>query len=167
MTARHFAPTQMPTTNPVALLRFSLQVAELKVKIGSRIRELREERQREDPKWTQEYLARQIEPMLTGAQVSRWERGKIRPSDERLEKIAEIFDTEVADFYAGALAERKMNGTPPSPGSSSSDTLPYKAADVERAIKMEMMLEAICEHFGIDYMTPEKATKPKKPKGKK
>lgn len=97
----------MPTTNRVALLRFALQMAELKKMIGGRMRELRLERQKLDPKWTQDFVARQIEPMLTGTQVSRWERGETKPGDDRLEKIAEVFTTTVSDLYAGPMADRK------------------------------------------------------------
>lgn len=97
----------MPTTNRVALLRFELQMSELKQRIGARIRELREERKARDPRWTQDFLARQIDPLLTGAQISRYERGGIKPEDDRLQKIAEILGTDVADLYRGKLADRK------------------------------------------------------------
>jgi transcriptional regulator with XRE-family HTH domain len=94
------------TTNRADLLRLAVQMAELRERIGRRMRELREERQHDDPKWTQEYVARLVDPMLSGTQVSRWERGEHRPEDERLERIAAIYETSVADLYAGPMADR-------------------------------------------------------------
>ena len=101
----------MASTRRVDLLRFQLQVAQLKTNIGGRIQELRVERKRRDPKWTQDYLAREIDPKLTGTQVSRWERGEVRPSDRRLERLAEIFNVTVADLLAGPLDGRAPTST--------------------------------------------------------
>lgn len=111
--ARHFAASAVPTTNRVELLRLAVQMAELKARIGGRMRELREERKENDPKWTQDYVARLVEPMLSGTQMSRWERGENRPEDDRLERIAEIYETSVADLYAGPVADRKPKGQTP------------------------------------------------------
>lgn len=113
MKARQIGSSKMPTTNRVAVLRFELQMAEIRERIGGRIRELREERKREDPRWTQDYLARQIDPLLTGSQISRYERGEIRPEDDRLEKIAEILGTDVPDLFKGPIADRQEKKATP------------------------------------------------------
>ena len=78
---------------------------ELKERIGGRLRELRQERLTADPRWTQEYVARQFETM-TGNQLSRYERGERLPRGERLEALAALYGTTVADLYLGPLAGR-------------------------------------------------------------
>lgn len=96
-----------PTTDRVALLRLQAQMADLSRKVGARIKELREERKLTDPRWTQDYLARQVEEHLNGTQMSRYERGETMPSEKRLERIAKLLGTDVSDLYAGPLAERE------------------------------------------------------------
>jgi len=111
MTARHKMPTAKPTTDRVALLRFQAQMADMARKVGARINELREERKAEDPRWTQDYLGRQVEDHLNGTQVSRYERGENMPNEKRLERIAEVLGTSVADLYAGPSNEREESGS--------------------------------------------------------
>jgi transcriptional regulator with XRE-family HTH domain len=150
----------MPTTNRVQSIRFALQMAEFATKIGSRIRDLRLARKETDPRWTQDYAARQIRDDLTGAQYARWERGEVMPREDTLKRIADVFDVEIESLYAGTdLAASNGNG-------SKKDELPYKAVDVQRSIEMNAKLDALLEHFGIEWMTPEAATK-RKPKRKK
>jgi transcriptional regulator with XRE-family HTH domain len=109
MTARHKMLTTKPTTDRVALLRFQAQMADMSRKVGARIRELREERRVKDPRWTQDYLARQVEEHMSGTQMSRYERGENMPGEKRLARIAEILETDVADLYAGPMDEREEN----------------------------------------------------------
>lgn len=99
--------TTKTTTDRVALLKFQAQMADLSRKVGARIRELREAKKAEDPRWTQDYLARAIEDHVSGTQMSRYERGEVMPEQVRLEKIAAVLDTSVADLYAGPEVERQ------------------------------------------------------------
>lgn len=80
-------------------------MAEITERIGGRIRQLREERKATDPRWTQDHLARQLPGNRTGTEVSRWERGEVKPRDETLEQIAEVLDVDVAELYAGPVGE--------------------------------------------------------------
>jgi transcriptional regulator with XRE-family HTH domain len=105
-------PHALPTTNRVERLRFEAQVAEIAHRIGARIAELRKEKQLQDPKWTQDYLARQVDPDLTSSQVSRYERGEVKPHDDRLEKIAEVLGTDLGDLYAGPMSARRKTEAP-------------------------------------------------------
>lgn len=91
----------MPTTTRAQRARFAAQMAEITEKIGGRIRQLREARKANDPRWTQDYLARQLPGTRTGTEVSRWERGEVKPRDETLEQIADVLDVGVAELYAG------------------------------------------------------------------
>lgn len=111
-------------------------MSELKQRIGARIRELREERKARDPRWTQDFLAREIDPLLTGAQISRYERGEIKPEDNRLQKIAEILGTDVADLYRGPLADRK-----PPPAKSPLDVL--SESDGQQEVDDDRKLDAL------------------------
>jgi transcriptional regulator with XRE-family HTH domain len=47
-------------------------------------------------------------PTIDGNQVSRWERGEVRPRDETLQAIAKALQTTVADLYAGPVADRPV-----------------------------------------------------------
>jgi transcriptional regulator with XRE-family HTH domain len=95
----------MTTTERVQRARFSLQMAEFATKIGRRIRDLRLQRKDQDPRWTQDYAARQVRDDLTGAQYARWERGEVMPREETLERIAEMFGVQVESLYGGREPE--------------------------------------------------------------
>jgi transcriptional regulator with XRE-family HTH domain len=91
----------MPTTDRVQRATVALQMAEFATNVGRRLKQLREERKARDPRWTQDYAARQIREDLTGAQYARWERGEVLPREETIERLAEVFDVPVASFYSG------------------------------------------------------------------
>lgn len=95
-------------------------MAEITERIGGRIRELREALKAEDPRWTQDYVARQLPGTRTGSEVSRWERGEVKPRDETLEQLAELFGVDAASLFAGPAAERE--GSPPRRPQRVSDT---------------------------------------------
>lgn len=59
---------------------------------------------------TQAALARALPGVVEASAVSRWERGKVRPRDETLEKIAEILSVDFAYFVA---PEPETKSTPP------------------------------------------------------
>ncbi len=67
--------------------------AEYVQRIGQRIKERRDEKH-----MTQLELARALPGTVGSDQVSRWERGLHKPSDETLEQIAEILDVPVVYF---------------------------------------------------------------------
>lgn len=67
--------------------------AEHVARIGARIRYRREELE-----MTQSGLARQLPGTVDGNQVSRWERGLHKPSDETLELIAGILGVDYSYF---------------------------------------------------------------------
>jgi transcriptional regulator with XRE-family HTH domain len=94
-------PSQMLTTDRVQRATVALQMAEFATKVGRQLRQLREERKAHDPRWTQDYTARQVRDDLTGAQYARWERGEVLPREETLERLAEVFGVGVETFYIG------------------------------------------------------------------
>lgn len=69
--------------------------AESTARIGERIKDLREQRG-----MTQAALARALPGVVEASAVSRWERGKVRPRDETLEKLAETLGVDFAYFVA-------------------------------------------------------------------
>lgn len=80
-------------------------MAEIKERIGARIKQAREARTRDDGRpWTQGDLARALPGTVDAASVSRWETGKVRPSDDTLELIAEALGRDVSYFLAPEVA---------------------------------------------------------------
>jgi transcriptional regulator with XRE-family HTH domain len=71
--------------------------AEHVVRMGARIRE-----ERERAGLTQRELADLIPGKADGTQVSKWERGRNRPSDDTLEHIAKALNCDVAVFHVSA-----------------------------------------------------------------
>jgi transcriptional regulator with XRE-family HTH domain len=135
----------MPTTNRVQTARFALQMAAFAEKIGQRMRERREELKESDPRWTQDYAARQVRDDLTGAQYARWERGEVMPREDTIEDIAKALGLRVDDLYGPA--ERASTGR----------VLGFKEEDAAREIRMEAKLDALLAHHGVDYLAPDNA----------
>jgi len=73
-------------------------------RMGRRIKEIREDLKKTDEKWTQAYVAHEINARtkgkLQGADISRWEAGKHKPEDHNLEALAEVLGVDVAEFYS-------------------------------------------------------------------
>jgi transcriptional regulator with XRE-family HTH domain len=72
--------------------------AEHTVRMGRRIKELRKK-----AGLTQRELAEAIPGKADGTQVSKWERGKNRPSDDTLEHIAKALGVDVAALHVSAV----------------------------------------------------------------
>lgn len=106
-------------------------MAEINERIGGRIRELRTE-----AGWTQEKLARQLSGNRTGSEVSRWERGEVKPRDETVEEIADVFRTDVASFYAVPRDEKAEAASP-------LDALSGPASTAELAERLEWIESAL------------------------
>lgn len=79
-------------------------------RLGRRIRERRDELE-----LTQKQLAALMtdSPSVDAQQISNWERGKHKPSDDNLEILAGALDTTIADLYSGPVSERKPKGETP------------------------------------------------------
>jgi DNA-binding XRE family transcriptional regulator len=133
----------MPTTNRVQTARFALQMAAFAEKIGQRMRERREELKESDPRWTQDYAARQVRDDLTGAQYARWERGEVMPREDTIEDIATALGLRVEDLYGAE--------------GSAGAHLGFREEDVAREIRMEAKLDALLAHHGVDYLDPDNA----------
>lgn len=71
------------------------------MRLGARIREYREA-----AGLTQDALAEQLPGKSNGTQVSKWERGAHRPSDDTLEHIAKALHCTVADLYHQPSADK-------------------------------------------------------------
>lgn len=99
----------MLTTDRVQRATVALQMAEFATNVGRRLKQLREERKAQDPRWTQDFTARQIRDDLTGAQYARWERGEVLPRKDTLDRIAEVFEVPAETFYFG---EERKGETP-------------------------------------------------------
>ena len=67
---------------------------------ANRVRALREARN-----WNQEDVGNRLNPKVTKAAVASWESGKSQPRMYRLEQLAELFDTTVADLMGEDAAE--------------------------------------------------------------
>lgn len=100
--------------------------------VGSRIKARREDLKLQDEKWTQPYVAHEINERtgskLQGADISRWETGRHLPNRDHMEALAEVLDTTVAEFYAS-----------PSNGAETPDPLDDQGEeDVLSAIQIEL-----------------------------
>lgn len=102
------------TTRALDVRRFTLMAAEHVVRMGARIKARREE-----VGLTQRELAEKIPGKSDGNQVSKWERGEHRVSDDTLEHIARALDVDAGYFMVaepvpgsadlvGALAEQSQ-----------------------------------------------------------
>ena len=141
----------MPTTNRVQRARFALQMAEFAKKLGARMRERREELKRDDPRWTQDYAARQVRDDLTGAQYARWERGEVMPREDTIKEIARVLGLTMDDLYSTQKSRPQPEATADS----------YHVEDVARWMRMESKLDAILAHLGVDYLdelAPQRAS---------
>lgn len=72
---------------------------------GNRVRALREARN-----WNQEDVGSRLNPAVTKAAVASWESGKSQPRMYRLEQLADLFDTTVADLMGEAPEPVRPNG---------------------------------------------------------
>ena len=73
---------------------------------GNRVRALREAHN-----WNQEDVGSRLNPSVTKAAVASWESGKSQPRMYRLEQLAELFDTTVADLMGEDASEAAISGT--------------------------------------------------------
>lgn len=108
-------------------------MAEVSTKMGERIKALRLQRKESDPRWTQDYAARQVRDDLTGTQFARWERGEVMPREETVELIAEVFGIPPEELYAGEPVE-----------------VTEEIASQDQLDRIEGMLQAVIIHLGID-----------------
>lgn len=134
----------MPTTNRVAARRFELMAAEYLQRLGARIRERRDEKG-----LTQAGLARLLPGTTDGAQVSRWERGLHRPSDDTLEHIADVLDVTM-DYFLAAPAQ-KDDGTPDLfAAKDDHDGLAGQLAEINRKLDRNfVLLEKVLAKLGV------------------
>lgn len=114
------------SANRAARLRFALQMAEQAQKVGDRITQEREKR-----KWSRPEMARQMPGVSTGNDVYRWENGKHLPRADTLEAIADLFEIEVCDLYAGPVDDAE-----PEPKQGDLDQLsgPVSRAELEERV---------------------------------
>lgn len=149
---RNLANSALSAPRPALTLRLRVALDELqRAQRAERIKQLREE-----SPYTQEALSDKLG--ITVRAYQAWEEGG-GIKWENLENLAEIHSVDIQWIHRG-----QERGPTPDPFASADL---YKAVDVERAIRMEAMLNALLDHFGIEWVTPEAATKPKKPKGPK
>lgn len=133
----------MPTTTRVQRARFAVQMAEFAQKLGARMRQRREELKETDPRWTQDFAARQVRSDLTGAQYARWERGQVMPREDTIKKIAKVLGLTMDDLYSTQKSR-------PQPEAADADS--WHVEDVARWLRMESKLDAILNHLGVDYL---------------
>lgn len=72
---------------------------------ANRVRALREARN-----WNQEDVGNRLNPKVTKAAVASWESGKSQPRMYRLEQLADLFDTTVAELMGEAPEPVRPNG---------------------------------------------------------
>lgn len=98
---RQRKPLAVLSTRDADVLRLCAQVAEIRERIGARIRDARKAKKRPDgTPWRQGDLARALPGHVEASSVSRWENGKVKPGDDTLEAIAKALDVDVSYFYA-------------------------------------------------------------------
>lgn len=120
----HGTHQETPRRGRTERAAFALQMAEQAERVGGRISELRQERG-----WSKAEMARRMEGLTSGNDVSRWEKGQHLPRSDTLEAIASLLDTTVADLYAGPIAQRESAGpTPDLLGALDGDTAEQLAA---------------------------------------
>lgn len=91
----------VPSTRDADVLRLLAQVADIKKRIGPRIKQARLAKKRPDGRpWTQGDLARALPGHVEPSSISRWENGKVRPQDPTLEAIADALDRDFSWFTA-------------------------------------------------------------------
>jgi transcriptional regulator with XRE-family HTH domain len=131
------APSQaltsnFPTTTKDLRRRFEEMASEHVKRMGARIKDRREELG-----LTQRQLADLVGGATDGNQVSKWERGANRPTDARLEKIADALQVEPAYFH-----------TPP-PVNGTGDLMTAMNPERGQLDRIENKLDAILAHLGL------------------
>jgi transcriptional regulator with XRE-family HTH domain len=123
-------------------------MAEQAERVGGRISELRQERG-----WSKAEMARRMEGLTSGNDVSRWEKGQHLPRSDTLEAIASLLDTTVADLYAGPAAERDDRGATPDLLSTLNGDPTERLARIEEVLeRMEArQVEALAIVAGIQH----------------
>lgn len=126
--------TYMPTTRNADALRVALMAAQRAERFGARMRERRTELE-----LSQSEVADRIPvPSVNKDYISRWELGKVEPSDAYVEHIAEALDTTVGDLMAGPVADRIEK--PPTP-----DLLGMNGSNPNRIDQLDERLEKLTE----------------------
>lgn len=129
--------SKFPTTTKDLRRRFEEMASEHVKRMGARIKDRREELG-----LTQKQLADLVGGATDGNQVSKWERGANRPTDARLEKIAEALQVQPAYFH-----------TPP-PAGGTGDLMTAFSPERSQLDRIEAKLDAILAHFDLVVPTP-------------
>ena len=127
----------MPTTIDMQRRRFELMAAEHAVLIGARIREARVAAH-----LTQNELAEKIPGKSDGTQVSKWERGEHRVSDDTLKHIARILKHDVPWFHTTAPNKAETPDLAQIAGESQLDRIERKLDEI-RVFMDELSVEGI------------------------
>jgi len=120
------------------------------IAIGARLRARREELH-----LSQGAVARQLPGTVDGNQVSRWERGVHKPSDETLEHLAKALETEVATFYVDPPPERAAPDLMGTLNGNGGDPVPALQAQLTR---IETMLADLLSRVPAPPEDPEAET---------
>jgi transcriptional regulator with XRE-family HTH domain len=136
---RQHLSRRMPSQDRLAVRRFELVAAEYVQQMGARIAARRQEKG-----LSQIDVARALPGKVDGSQVSRWERGLHRPSDDTLERLGEILEVPVSYFMAPPA--EKDNGTP--------DLLGVEPSQLDRMqaelSAVRALLQALATRFEVD-----------------
>jgi transcriptional regulator with XRE-family HTH domain len=130
--------TSQPTTRKIAttqtlrLRKFQLMAAEHTARIGSRIKELREERG-----MAQRELADLLPGKTDSNQISKWERGVHRPGDDALDQIAAALGVDTSYFLV------------PAPAAGTADLLGALSPAANQLDRIEAKLDAVITHLGL------------------
>jgi transcriptional regulator with XRE-family HTH domain len=103
MPSQEMTSPVLKTNRRKRAIRFALMAVMYKEQVGSRVRQLRLERQ-----WSQDELGDRVG--VRGNTVSRWERGQNLGKSDNLERIAGAFDMTVGQFMAGIQRPEPDNG---------------------------------------------------------
>lgn len=148
MTARCKSPRIVPFPTRGAVTTLADVAKAQAQKIGRRIRERRDELE-----LTQKELAARMtaSPGADAQQVSNWERGIHKPSDDNLEILAEALETDMADLVSGPLSERKPKGDTPDLAAALNGDRPPELAKLQEQLEaVDAKLDLIIAYFDIE-----------------
>lgn len=141
---KHVKPHVMLSTRDVESLRLRLVAAEYLKRMGERIAEARKAKN-----WRQAQLARRVEELrrerdphaasIESSTISRWETGKVEPSAQMKEYLAQALDVPVNYFL---MAEPDKTVTPdPFAGNGTTTTdLEARVAKIESDVAQILKL---------------------------
>lgn len=142
----------MLTTKNAQTLRFEAMAREHVERLGQRIRE-----RRLAMGLTQSQVAREMPPKVDSTAISRWERGEHKPSDDYLEKLADVLQTTMSKL----LVDPPVGETPDLLGRTQLDRIEQKLDRTQNeaaAIRVELATLSVMQAELLRSLQPKPST---------